>query len=166
MTKFNEADIGALFETSLKQAKRNLSKLKISGGKEPSFAGLSGWVFEQTIEHCIRSELRSKGINTLIKEQHSLGGRVKADLLIGNIAIEIKTSGIFGLSDVCRYQRYKKAAHINGYDYIFLSRGESYRPYRDGITKALGGSNVFYLDKRGAWGRFMTFLIRRAGKQK
>jgi len=159
MTRFDENAILTLFESSLKQAKANLADLKVYCGKEPGFAGLSGWVFEQTIQHCLRQELEAHGAAPTITEQVSLGGRAKADLAVGNAAIEIKTSGLFELDAVHRYREYRRAAQEKGLRYIFLSRQETYRPYRDGIIKALGQSNVFYLNERGDWERFVTLLI-------
>lgn len=159
MTRFDENAILTLFESNLKQAKTNLANLKVYCGKEPSFAGLSGWVFEQTIQHCIRQELEAQDAAPTIAEQVSLGGRAKADLAVGNAAIEIKTSGLFELDAVRRYRKYRRAAQERGLRYIFLSRQETYRPYRDGIIKALGRSNVFYLNERGEWERFIALLI-------
>ena len=110
MTIFDEDAIWALFYSNLKQAKAYLATLKVYCGKEPVFAGLSGWVFEQTIQHCIWGELENKGAKLTIAEQVSLGGRAKADLAVGNVAIEIKMSGLFGLGDVHRYRQYRRAA--------------------------------------------------------
>ena len=108
MTQFNASTIWTLFDASLKRAKLNLSKLKVFCGRKPNFAGLSGWVFEQTIQHCIKKELKVKRFAVEIAEQVSVGGRAKADLTVGKAAIEIKTSGLFGLSDVRRYRKYRK----------------------------------------------------------
>jgi hypothetical protein len=129
-------------------------------GREPNFAGLSGWVFEQTVQYCIRKELKDEEIEAKIVEQVSLGGRAKVDLTVGKVAIEIKTSGLFGFSDVQRYQQYRMLAEAKEFRYVFLTQGENYRPYRSGIIKALGNSNVFFLSTSGEWARFVALLIR------
>jgi hypothetical protein len=164
MTRFDENGIWTLFESGMKQAKANLAKLKVYCGREPNFAGLSGWVFEQTIQHCIRKELAAAEVRAEIAEQVSLGGRAKADLTIGKVAVEIKTSGLFGIADVQRYGKYRKAAEAKGFRYVFLTWGENYRPYRDGIIKALGKANVFYLNETGEWERFISMLKRQNQK--
>jgi hypothetical protein len=155
---FDGDKIFATFEKNLKQAKNHLSKLSIFCGRDASFAGLGGWVFEQTIQHCIRKELSAKLIKASVDEQVSLGGRAKADLLVGSIAIEIKSGGLFGATDIDRYRKYRKAAKAKGYKYIFISREETYKPYRDAIIKALGKKNVFFLNKPGEWHRVIDFL--------
>jgi hypothetical protein len=159
MTVVDENSIWVLFYSNLKQAKANLAKLKVYCGKEPVFAGLSGWVFEQTIQHCIQRELEAQGAKPTMAEQVSLGGRVRADLSVGNVAIEIKLSGLYGLDGVRRYRQYRKAAEKKGFRYLFLTGGETYQPYRNGIIEALGRSNVFFLSDSGEWNRFVTVLI-------
>lgn len=159
MTRFNGKSIEALFEKSKLQAKRNLKKLDVCCGEEPDFAGLNGWVFEKTILSCLLEELVVKGIVRKIEEQVSLGGRARADLKIGSVAIEIKVSGLFSFDDIQKYGKYRKAAEKQGLQYLFLSREESYAPYRKGIIKTLGKANVFYLSDKSEWSRFVARLI-------
>jgi len=77
-------------------AESALARLPFCRSEKPSFKGLSGWVFEQTIHSCLLNELNGSGIHTKIEEQAKLGGRTTADLLIGaSAAIEIKARGLF-----------------------------------------------------------------------
>ena len=89
-----------------------------------------------------------------------LKSRVRADLKIGNAAIEIKESGLFSPAGVAKYREYRKAANNLGLEYLFITGGERYQPYRHGITKALGKSNVFFLDTSGDWKNFINRLVR------
>jgi len=149
------------FNQNLNQAKGLLKQLEICRDREPRFSALSGWVFEQTIRHCICEELGQMGIFVEPKEQFRLAGRVKADLLIGKTAIELKTRGLFGSRDITRYTAYKDMAEKQNYQYVFLSQSETYVPYRTGITEALGADNAFFLDgPEGEWKRFVEIIAR------
>ena len=148
------------FNQNLNQAKGLLKQLEICRDREPRFSALSGWVFEQTIRHCICEELGQTGIFVEPKEQFGLGGGVKADLLVGKTAIELKTRGLFGRKDITRYAGYKDMAEKQNYQYVFLSQSETYVPYRTGITEALGAGSVFFLDGPvGEWKRFIELII-------
>lgn len=156
---FDENSVWSLFEENLKQAKQKLQEIEVFCGREAGFAGLSGWVFEQTIRHCIQIELATRGKKPEILEQESLGGRARADLAVGKVAVEVKTSGLFGLADVQRYEKYKKAAEAKGFQkYVYLTWEETFAPYRDGLNLALGLDNVFYLKNSGEWARFIDVL--------
>jgi hypothetical protein len=157
MTIYNAYEVWALYEKNSEQAKNNIKDIEVFCGKEPHFAGLNGWVFEQTIRYCITREHEALGVNLKIDEQVSLGGRAKADLQIGNILIELKTSGLFGLGDVEKYQRYKKLAYDKQYSrYLYLTWNETHIPYKHGLDDALGKENIFYLEEDGEWERFIT----------
>jgi hypothetical protein len=157
---FTEEQVWELYEANLKQAITKLGEIEVFSGENPRFSGLSGWVFEKTILHCIKAELKEKGINRGIKEQASLGGRAKADLAVGSVAIELKTSGLFGKSDAERYGKYKNAAKENGYPrYIYLTWNETSFEYKQGLNLALGENNVFYLETPGEWERFISALL-------
>ena len=168
MAIFTTNSVTALFENSLAQAKGALAKLKVSSRKSsPNFAGLNGWVFEQTIQHCLAKELQALRIGKLeFVEQVSLGGRTKADLLVANVAIEIKAGGLFSMDDVDRYGRYRKAADDKGLGYLFLTLVESYAPFRQGIIAALGQTNAFFLDNPKDWARFVTRIQRAVRESK
>jgi hypothetical protein len=128
-------------------------------GTKPAFGQLTGWVYEQTIQHCIRRELKAHKIKAEITEHDNLRGRAKADLKVNDVAIEIKHSGLFGSEDADKYKEYMEAASAKkGWRYLFVTRRESYAPYRTGIANALGTENVFFLDTEGDWKRFMHRL--------
>ena len=160
MTIFDESAIRNLFDSSLKAAKTRLASLKICCSDEPDFQGLSGWVFEQTIHYCLRKELQARNTRVNIREQESLGGRAKADLVIGPVAMEIKKSGLFAGNAASRYCRYRVAAERKGCSYLYLTLEESYPPCRQAIVKGLGRQNAFFLDTQGEWRRVIKRLLK------
>ena len=160
MNIFSTDDIERLHQSSLDQVRSKLKEVEVYCGDQPSFAGLNVWVFEQTIRYCITRELEAKGVNLEIKEQVSLGGRAKADLKVGNTAIELKTSGLFGLADVEKYGRYNQQALDKGFNrYLYLTWDECHKPYRAALEHTLGKENVFYLCEEGEWARFIDTII-------
>jgi hypothetical protein len=168
MAKFDEKNIQRLFDRNLETAKERLASLMFCSRGAPSFKGLSGWVFEQTVQDCLRKELKALGIRAEIHEQVSLGGRAKADFLIGTIAMEVKTSGLFDRNAANRYRRYRAAAEEKGYVYLYLTLHETWLPYRKAMLKALGQRNAFFLDTPGDWRRLIarTFnLLDECAKQ-
>ena len=160
MAKFDEEAILGLFESNLKTAKASLASLGFCCCKAPSFQGLSGWVFEQTVQDCLRKELKCLGIRAEIREQVSLGGRVKADLVVGPLAVEIKARGLFDRNAASRYRSYRVAAEGKGYSYLYLTLQESHLPYRSAILKAVGRRNTFFLDMPGDWSRLMKRVVQ------
>jgi hypothetical protein len=160
MSVLTENKIYALYETNRSAAADKLKQIPVYCGNEPSFTGLNGWVFEQTIQYCIKKELKAKKIKAEIIEQAKLGSRIKADLKIGNVAIEIKMSGLFSSTDIVKYSKYRKVANATKVTYLFRAGGERYQQYRDGISKALEKENVFFLDTLGEWKRFVNRLLR------
>ena len=158
MTVYTENQIDKLFHSNHEQAVRKLTQLSVYCGTEPDFGQLTGWVYEQTLQYCIRRELKARKIEAEIAEHVKLRGRAKADLKVNSVAIEIKHNGLFDSGDAAKYRDYRKAAVANGWEYLYITRGESYRPYRTGITKALGRENAFFLDTRGDWRRFVDRL--------
>ena len=163
MSIYTESQIDKLFHSNHQRAIRKLAELPVYCGTEPDFGRLTGWVYEQTIQYCIRQELEARRVKADIKEHVSLRGRVKADLKVNGVAIEVKHNGLFGPGDAAKYQDYKKAASAKGWAYLFITGGESHRPYRTGITKALGRKNVFFLDTNGDWKRFVRRREELAG---
>jgi len=95
MTIYNEDQIYELYSSSLTKAVRKLTEVPVFCGNEPSFSGLNGLVFEQTIQYCIKKELKAQKVKVEIVEQAKLRSRIKTDLRIGDVAIEIKQSGLF-----------------------------------------------------------------------
>jgi hypothetical protein len=157
---FDEKSVKQLFASSLKDAEERLLSLKICCCEKPSFHGLSGWVFEQTIQHCLCKELEARGIKAEIKEQVSLGGSSKADLRVGTVLMEIKARGLFDSEAAMRYGRYSAAARERGYSYLFITAQETYKPYRAAVKEAVGRTNAFFLDEPGDWARFVQRLLK------
>lgn len=58
-------------------------------------------------------ELNEPGLDSNIKEQVPLEGRVKIDLLVGKIVIEIKVGGSFGDADT-KYTSYREKVESRG----------------------------------------------------
>lgn len=161
MTEFDEASIRGLFEEYHQVAIVALTGLDFCCSEKPSFQGLRGWVFEQTVQNCLRKELKALRILAEIKEQASLAGRARVDLLIGStVALEIKAKGLFDSGAASRYLKYRLDAEKLGYTYLYLTLEESYLPYRKAMIEAVGEENAFFLDTHGDWGR----LIKRITK--
>lgn len=158
---FKSTEVWELYEQCLKQAREKLREIDVFCDNDPTFGGLSGWVFEQTIQHCVQKELLAKDIQIQIKQQVSLTGRAKADLAIENIAaIEVKTSGLFGMADVEKYKKYKEAALQQGFQrYLYLTWSENHLPYKVGLNDALGEENIFYIENPAEWLRFISVLV-------
>jgi hypothetical protein len=159
MAKFDEKSIHRLFNLNLKNAKAKLASLKYCSRSVPSFQGLSGWVFEQTVQDCLRKELRALRIQAAIREQVSLGGKARADLLIGTLVMEIKARGLFDENAADRYCKYKAAAEKKGYAYLYLTLQETYQPYKKAILNGLGRQNAFFLDTPGDWNRLIKRIV-------
>ena len=157
---YNKDQIHRLYSSSLRTAVRKLKEIKVFCGNDPSFSGLGGWVFEQTIQYCLRRELKARKVKIEIAEQVKLKPRIKVDLRVGKAVIEIKGSGLFNTSDIAKYRQYREAANDVGLEYLFITGGERYQPYRDGITKALGSENTFFLDTNSEWRRFINRIVR------
>lgn len=99
----------------LNAARQLLASLPVAEKREPNTKGLSGWVYEQTVRHCLSEELITLGLCPTIEEQVPLYGRTKIDLLVGRVAIEIKALGFFG-DDARKYSRYRaKVEEIGSY---------------------------------------------------
>ena len=157
------ADVEERFHSAFQDATRCLKGLTVFCGQDPAFGGLSGWVFEKTIQKCIRESLASRRDALPIDEQFSLGGRVKADLKVGTVVVEIRSAGLFGQADIDKYRTCKSAARSLGLRFVFLSLYESHQPFRAGVTDALGAENVFFLrEDAGSWQRFIDLLLSEA----
>ena len=151
---YTEANIGTLYRASLAEARRALARLAIAGGREPSFQGLNGWVFEQAIRSYLQDELQARGVTLQVKEQVSLGGRTKVDLTVGQAAIEIKAGGIFG-DEFEKYRRYRQRAEASHLTYFYLTLQETHQPFRKAMLAAFGDANAFFLDDPGSWKAFV-----------
>lgn len=161
---YESTKVWELYEKCLKQAREKLREIDVFCDNDPTFGGLSGWVFEQTIQHCVQKELQAIGIQIQIRQQVSLTGRAKVDLAVENIAaIEVKTSGLFGTADVERYKKYKEAALQQGFQrYLYLTWSESHLPYKVGLNDAIGEENIFYIENTAEWSRFISVLAEGA----
>ena len=95
-TPYNEDRIDRLHNQTLTKAKSKLSKINVFCCRQPEFGAFNGWVFERTIEFCLRKELKARNIEADFEEGYKLEGRVKVDLAIANVLIEIKLGGIWG----------------------------------------------------------------------
>lgn len=152
--KYNEDSIKRLYDENLMEAQQRLSSLPIAEGRRPNVGGLNGWVYEQTIRHCLSEELETLGKHPTLSEQVSLYGRVKIDMLIGNIAIEVKKAGSFGGSD-SKYSSYRAKVEEKGWIYYYVTGGETHAPYRQETMSVFGSEYAFFLDTKGEWHRFV-----------
>lgn len=157
--KYDEQEVERLYQENLSGARQLLASLPVAEGRQPTTKGLNGWVYEQTVRHCLCEELKELGLAPTIEEQVRLYGRTKVDLLVGKVAIEIKALGIFG-NDARKYSGYRAKAEENGWIYFYLTRGESYRPYRISMQSTFGEARAFFLDTEGDWERFVSEIIR------
>lgn len=156
MARFDFDSIITVYDRNLKAAIAKLSQLEVYCGCIPAVSGLNGWVFEQTIQFCLRQELRAIGVRFSIDEQVPLSGKVKVDFVVGPFAVEIKSRGLFGVDGVERCRSCKDQAKEKGLEYLFFTRQEGHRPYREGIVDALGRKDAFFLDTEGDWERFVN----------
>ena len=163
MFVFDERSVKQLFGSALKDAKERLACLEVCCSGKPSFRGLSGWVFEQTIQYCLHKELEAKGIKADFEEQVSLGGSRKADLRVGTVLMEFKLTGLFGPDAAKRYGKRSDTAQRKGYSYVYLTAQETYKPYRKAVKEALPRGNAFFVDetKPGEWERFVRCIFKR-----
>lgn len=160
-------NVDRLFEENLKQAQRKLSEIRAFCGEAPEFSGLSGWVFEKTMQHLIRREFRKRGIKPAFCEQVSLEGHARIDLTIDDkIALEIKSRGLFSSDAFGRYRHYRAVARKKGFRYLYVTLGETYLPYRRGIIRVFGRRNAFFLDRAGEWRRFIETLCHALARKR
>lgn len=156
---YNETTIQRVYEANFREAQRQLQNLPVYCGGEPNFPGLADWLFEQTIQHCIRRELEEMNLDAEIEEQVVAGG-AKFDLLIGNTAIEVKTGRPFSEEDITECVNNQIEAKKRNWSYIFLNLYEN--AFRRGIIDALGKDNpVFLQNCNGEWERFIRIIADR-----
>ena len=144
--KYSESEISKLFYQNLDDSKEKLLRMfKDSENKPP----ISGWVFEQIIYQCIQDEL---GDNAEIKSQVKLKKRVKVDLKVGNVFIELKTNGIY--SHFEPYREYKNEAKSQDCEYVILVLKEQ-DGWKKKTLKLLSDVDVFFLDEKDSWRQFI-----------
>lgn len=100
------------YHKALEDAEIRLSGIDVACGRPVNLKGLRGWVFEQTLRTCLEEELAKLGLAPTVQEQASIGGRARVDLLVGNVAVEIKAAGFFG-DEGGRYSGYRRMAEAN-----------------------------------------------------
>jgi len=163
--KYTEKDIIAQYTSAVQDAVSALSKLSWAKGDMPALAGLNGWVFEKVIRKCLLLELKASGMNLQVREQVSLAGKARIDLLVGNAAIELKARGSFGATD-SKYAQYRAMVEKRGWHYLYLSMQETHPPYRDATKSVFGPHNAFFLDTPGDWERFVKTIssLQKPGK--
>jgi hypothetical protein len=160
MFVYDEDKVRRCYERNLAKAKEALKPISSVPETQPNFTGLSGWVFEQTIHACIFDELDALHIKADVRQHVALKGRVKADLAVGTVAaVELKAKGLFSKGDAAKYSARGRQAEAVGFCYLYLTLGETYSPYRDGVTSSLGADNVFFLDTEGDWERFVNRIL-------
>jgi len=164
--KYTPEMIVEITERNLRLARRKLAELPIHCGRVPAISGLHGWVYEQTIQFCLLKELAALRVKPEVDEQIKLGGRAKADFRLNHVLVEVKTSGLFGMSEVQKYRKYRRWAEQAGCRYLFVSAYEGYLPYRRGICDAVGRKNVFLLDQPGHWSRLVSCLAKELKSRK
>lgn len=157
--KYDENEVDKLYQENLSAAQNLLASLPVAEGRQPTTKGLNGWVYEQTIRYCLYEELKGLGLTPTIKEQVPLHGRIKVDMLVGKVAIEIKALGIFGNVGQ-KYGRYRVKAEENGWSYFYVTRGESYSPYRVAMQSIFGEERAFFLDTPTEWERFVKEVLK------
>jgi hypothetical protein len=156
---YNENTVQGVYEANFREAQRQLQNLPIYCGCEPNFPGLAGWVFEQTIQHCIRRELAEMNLGAEIEEQ-VMSGEVKIDLLIGKTAIEVKTGPYFSEHDIVKCVNNQTKALENDWLYILLSLYKN--AFWPGVIDALGKDNAVFLQNcNGEWKRFIRIIADR-----
>ena len=157
---YNEATISELYQRNVARAEASLRKLEVFCCEGCKLGELSGWVFEQTIRYCLQKELAAQGLPSNAGEQHSLGGKMKANLAIGGLAIQIKLSDVFAVDQLARYGQYRRAAEEKGLQYLLLTAGASYpASYRRGLGGVVGSGNVFFFDEPMGWERFVKRIV-------
>jgi len=156
--KYSEIEIDAIFNENLNLAIQALANLPVANGEKPSLRGLNGWVYEQTIQSCLVDELDLLSTKFQIEDQFKIKGRANADLLVGKTAIEIKAGGLFG-DESEKYKRYKSILTERGFSYIYITKQESYIPYREAMKDAFGEELCFFLTEENAWNNFVMAVL-------
>ena len=162
MSIFNVQDIERIYEENLALAVARLQDVPVARGRKPSFQGLNGWVYEQTIRSCLEDELQRQGLSLPIQDQQTLKGRAKVDLFVGNAtAIEIKAGGVFG-DDAEKYKKYCAIARSEEkkWTYLYVTRKESHKPYYEATKEVFGQDSAFFLNEENGWHDFVAAVIK------
>ncbi len=152
------------YNANIDDAKIKLKELTFCSPKEIAFKGLTGWVFEQTFQKCLKEELIDRLKKEYeFKEQIKLSelckgenkSRAIVDLMIinGNIKlmIELKYGGFYGKDDGERYKNYrgkiKSISDGNNYEYIYITGSETSPLYRKKTKEAFEETSCFFFDE-------------------
>lgn len=159
---YNEETVMSCFEKNRRIACEKLSSLDVAEGRIPNEKLVSGWVFEQVIRYFLIQELKELGKSPVVKKQEKIIGRAKLDLLVGKVAIEIKSSGSFNLkNDIDKYTRYKDIIKDREQIYIYLVGSETSARYLFEMERVFGKGKAFFLRQRkGDWERFVTEVLK------
>jgi hypothetical protein len=167
---YNESSVQRVYKLNFREAKKQLMQLPVYSGPvyygyEPEVPGLMGWVFEQTIQHCIRRELEKMNLSAEIEEQVNITESAKIALQIGKIAIEIKPDVLSSQDDIDKCKNDQSQAKERGWRYVFLSSGET--TFQAPLIETLGKDNVILLENyddgewkpnEGEWTRFIGII--------
>ena len=167
--KYDEDKVKELYQENLEDARKRLASLPVAEGRVPNIKGLNGWVYEQTIHYCLCQELMATELSTIVEDVKEdvpipLYKRARVDLLVGNVAIEIKAAGSFR-GDAEKYSRYRVIVEKEGWLYCYLAGSDIYKPYRLSIESTFGKEQVFFLDTKGDWERFVKEVIKNYKKE-
>jgi hypothetical protein len=156
--KYTEIQVGSKYTDNLENANHALRNLDFARDSIVNFKGLNGWVFEQTIRQCLMDELRDKLDDIAFKDQEKLTGRATIDLVVGRVAIEIKSGGLFS-DESEKYTKWRVAAYSMGWDYLYITLDETYPPFKVSAKKAFGYENTFFLNDPGSWSKFVNRVV-------
>ena len=98
MSISDEAKIRKIYSENLRTAKQKLAEVPVCAGNDPDFTGLRGWIYEQSIQFCIKRELNSENITADIEEQFKLEGRVRTHIQAKRGCNPVRTNDSFLVS--------------------------------------------------------------------
>jgi hypothetical protein len=156
--KYSEITVGLKYTDNLENANHALRNLDFASDGIINFKGLNGWVFEQTIRQCLMDELKDILDEIDFKEQENLAGRATVDLVVGRVAIEIKSGGLFS-DESEKYTKWRVAAYAMGWDYLYITLDETYPQFKVSAKKAFGYENTFFLNDPGSWRKFVNRIV-------
>jgi hypothetical protein len=164
---YKDYEIIQNYEDNLEEAKTKLKSLSWYNGQEIKATGLNGWVFEETIQYCLKEEFLKLGKLYKIETQIKLGNRAVVDLGINNpandlkVLIEIKLSGLFSPNGLAKYIKNKIIANKQGVEYLYITGYETCKPYKLNTQTEFGNDNSFFLNDGSSleWERFVNRII-------
>ena len=154
MSQTIEAD----YYSALEEARNALASLPFAEYAPDKVRGLSGWVFEQVLLRRLRAALANKGVRPEVIYQAPISGRATADFVIGSVAIEAKVSGAYNDSRP-KYRRYRKAVESKGWNYVYVTLEETYKPNVRKAQEVFGRNRAFFLDRPRDWARLVSTVV-------